>query len=206
MVKQIRECKLVGDIIDRGDSYFHWLQKKSGISGPLSSMLADTEFVSLDGLDDVLKKKAKEETRRAYVEDICNETDKDAEILYKSIRGNTCLFEVIFCLANSLNDMFEGSDAFDGPSHFFGKLMANAGFDLYDDEDLDTIGDQVKEYWQKCINRVLNRTYDEHCTLGLFPMKHASGETYSDRRWVSLWQQLNDYVDQHTNEDGEWVD
>lgn len=205
MVKQIRNGEVVEKIIENGDGYFHWLQKKSGVEGALSSMLAETVFVSVDGLDDILVDKTKEEIRRQYAEEIAekeNLNDKETETLYKSIRGDCCLFEVIFCLSVSLNDMFEDSDAYDGPSHFFGILMSNAGFDLYDDEDMDTIGEQVKEYWQRCIDRILERKYEPDGTHGLFPVK----EPERDLRRISLWQQMNIWVDQHTNEDGEWVD
>ena len=191
--------------MEDGRGYFHWLQDISGLSGPVSSMLAETEFVSVDGIDDVLEEKAREEIRMKYAEHIAKEDDlddKETETVYKSIRGNCCLFEIIVCLADSINEMFEDTDAYDGVEHFFGILMANAGFDLYDEEDLDTIGDQVKKYWQRCIDRILNRTYSADGEHGLFPVKEPS----SDRRKISLWQQMNDWVDQHTNEDGEWVD
>lgn len=213
MVKQIRNGDLVERLIDRGDSYFHWLQKKSGLSGHLSSMLADTVFVSVGGLDDVLMKKAKEETRQAYAEDILgDEADaKMVETVIKSIRGDCCLFEVIYCLACAVNEMFDGTVKENGVAHFFGILMKNAGFDLYDDEDLDTIGDQVTEYWQRKINTILERSYDDTGIGGLFPLSNLelysdNTVTYTDRRALSLWQQLNDWVDLHTNEDGEWID
>ena len=209
MVKQIRDSELVGEIIDRGDGYFHWLQKRSGLSGPLSSMLADTEFVSVDKLDDTLMSKAKEEVRRSYAEDIC-ESDQNIEVLLKSIRGGCCLFEVIFCLAVSLNEMFEDFDAYDGPEHFFGVLMKNTRMDKYDEEDYDMRPEEVKAYWQRCIDRILQRTYSDVGAGGLFPLKVPLNDgvsaEYPDRRKVSLWMQMNDWVDQHTDEDGEWVD
>lgn len=211
MVKQLRDNDVVGKAIDRGDGYFHWLQKKSGLSGPLSSMLADTEFISVDGLDDTLIKKAREETRRAYAEDIYNEDPKAAKTLCKSIRGNTCLFEVIFCLANAVNEMFEDTSAYDGVEHFFGILMDNCGLSKYDEEAYDLYPDQVKTYWENCIKRILERSYSDLGEGGLFPITWPElysddRKTYSDRRFISLWQQLNDWVDEHTNEDGEWVD
>lgn len=205
MVKQIRNGEVVERILDKSKGYFHWLQEKSGCDGALSSMLAETVFVSVDGLDDILVEKTKEETRRKYAEEIAEEenlNDKDTETVYKSIRGDCCLFEVILCLAYSVNEMFEDFDAFDGPSHFFQTMMKNVGFDLYDDEDLDTIGEQVKKYWQRCIDRVLNREYEPDGMHGLFPVKNPE----RDLRRISLWQQMNKWVDQHTNEDGEWVD
>ena len=210
MAKQIRNGELVESLIDRGDSYFHWLQRKSDLSGPLSSMLADTEFVSLYGLDDILKEKAKEDVRLAYAEEMCKD-DKDIETVVKSIRGDCCLFEVILCLAISLNEMFEDLDGCDGPSHFFKILMKNAGFDKYDEEDYDIHPEYVRKYWQERIDIILKREYSDIGTMGLFPLSNLelwsdNTVSYVDRRGVCLWQQMNDWVDLHTNEDGEWVD
>lgn len=214
MVKQIRNSEVVERILDKGGGYFHWLQKVSGLSGPLSSMLAETVFVSCDGIDDVLAKKAKEETRRRYADYIAEEedlNDKETEEIFKSIRGDLCLFEVIVCLSYSLNEMFEDVDAYDGCSHFFRILMKNCGLDLYDEEDLDTIGDQVRVYWQRCIDRIITRGYEDSGKGGLFPLEWVElycddRKIYPDQRHISLWQQMNEWVDQHTNEDGEWVD
>ena len=207
-MKQIRNGELVGNLMDRGDGYFHWLQKVSGLSGPLSSMLAETEFVSKDGIDDILVEKATEEIRRKYAEEITEKEDlnsEETETVYKSIRGNCCLFEVIICLAYSLNEMFEDVDAYDGCEHFFGILMHNAGMDIYDEEDWDMDEDRVRKSWEKHISAILNREYNYYGVGGLFPMA-PSDDAISDRRGISLWQQMNDWVDQHTNEDGEWVD
>ena len=208
MVKQIRNGELVGSIMDRGDGYFHWLQKVSGLSGPLSSLLAETEFVSKDGIDDILVEKAKEEIRGMYANEIAekeNLDDKATETLYKSIRGDCCLFEVIVCLAYSINEMFEDLDAYDGCEHFFEILMHNCGLDIYDEEDLDTIGEVVQKSWENRIRIILNREYNYYGVGGLFPMT-PTDDAITDRRGISLWQQMNDWVDQHTNEDGEWVD
>lgn len=215
MVKQIRNDEIVGKIIDQGDGYFHWLQRVSGLSGPLSSMLADTEFISVKDIDDIIEKKAKEEIRRKYADDIAekeNLDDKETETLLKSIRGNCCLFEVIVCLAYSINEMFEDLDAYDGCAHFFNILMENAGFNQYDEEDYDMDPEKVKVYWEDRIRIVVDRDYKtDGSGGGLFPLEWVSNyndnrESYTDRRYISLWQQMNDWVDEHTNEDGEWVD
>lgn len=203
LVKQIRNDEVTCKLIDSGKGYFHWLQEKSGLGGPLSSMLADTEFVSVDGIDDILVEKATEEIRRDYAEEVCEDAE-DVETVYKSVRGNCCLFEVILCLAISLNEMFEDADAYDGPSHFFRIMMENAGFDRYDEEDWDMREEEVKSYWQRCIDRIIERSYSDTGAMGLFPLKGI--EDHRDRRLVSLWQQMNDWVDEHTNEDGEFVD
>ena len=209
LVKQIRNGETVDKIIDLGESYFHWLQKVSGLSGPLSSMLADTEFVSVDGIDDVLMEKAKEETRRRYAEHIAEKEDlddKETETVYKSIRGNCCLFEIMVCLAYSINEMFEDTDAYDGCEHFFSIMLKNAGFDRYDEEDWDMRPDDIREYWQKHIRMVLEREYGFYGGGGFFPLESRKDFEVTDRRMISLWQQMNDWIDQHTNEDGEWVD
>ena len=215
MVKQIRNDEIVGKIIDHGNGYFHWLQRVSGLSGPLSSMLADTEFVSVKDIDDVIEKKAKEEIRRKYADDIAekeNLDDKETDTLLKSIRGNCCLFEVIVCLAYSINEMFEDLDAYDGCAHFFNILMENAGFNQYDEEDYDMDPEKVKAYWEDRIRIVVDRGYKtDGSGGGLFPLKWVSDyrddrKSYTDRRFISLWHQMNDWVDEHTNEDGEFVD
>ena len=214
-MKQIRKEEFIGEIIDRGDGYFHWLQNVSGLSGPLSSMLAETVFVSVNGKDDVLVKKTKEEVRRKYAEDIAEKdelNDKETEALYKSICGDCCLFEVMVCLAYSLNEMFEDLDAYDGCAHFFNLLMENAGFNQYDEEDYDMNPEKVKAYWENRIRIVVDRDYKtDGSGGGLFPLDfknkvHDPKKVYLDRKFISLWQQMNDWVDEHTNEDGEFVD
>ena len=209
-MKQIRTGELIEKLMDRGDSYFRWLQRKSDLTGPLSSMLADTEFVSLYGLDDILKEKAKEDVRRAYAEEMC-EDEKDIETVIKSIRGDCCLYEVILCLAVSINEMFEDLEAYDGPAHFFKIMMENAELSKFDEEDYDVHPEYVRSYWQKCINRIIKRDYSDTGKFGLFPLSNLelwsdNTKEFVDRRDVSLWQQMNDWVDLHTNEDGEWVD
>ena len=110
LVKQIRNGDIVERLIDRGDGYFAWLQRKSGLDGPLSSLLAETEFVNSCGNDEILMEKAKEELRRRYAEEVLEDdcvSDKEIETVNKSVRGPVCLFEVILCLAISINEMFE---------------------------------------------------------------------------------------------------
>lgn len=201
-MKQIHNSDIVDKIINDGNGYFKWLQRISGVTGPLASCLADTEFIAGE-LDETLAKKAKEEVRRKYVDDIAEQEglfdDKVNETLFKSIRGNVCLLEVIVCLACSINEMFEDLDAYDGCAHFCDILLRNCW-----------LTDENQENWDECVRRVIERRYDSDGNMGLFPLKHGlkgNGEgPYSDRRGVSLWQQMNDWVDQHTNEDGEWVD
>lgn len=208
MVKQIRNGEITEKLFEKAKGYFHWLQEKSGLTGPLSSMLAETDFVSVDGLDDILMEKAKEEVRRKYADDICEQEgldDKETETVFKSIRGDCCLFEVILCLAFSLNEMFEDNDAFDGPEHFFKILIHNALLDIYDEEDWDDNEEKVRSYWERHIGMILEREYGHYGVGGLFPLA-PSDEGVTDRRYISLWQQMNDWVDRHTNEDGEWVD
>lgn len=205
MVKQIRNGELLEAIMDRGDGYFRWLQKKSGLSGPLSTMLAETVFVSVDGLDDILMKKAKEEVRQEYAEDILKGDEKNAkniETVNKSVRGDCCLFEVMVCLANSISEMFLVSDE-TGVSTYFEKMLENSMLDRYDEEDFDMRPDEIKKYWEKHIKMILDRDYSDLGAGGLFPLKESGSP---DRRGVSLWQQMNDWVDIHTDEDGEWVD
>ena len=209
MVKQIRSGETLTELIDNGGSYFLWLEEKSGLSGPLSSLLAGCDFVSVDGLDDVLMKSAKEDLRQLYAEEkgINEEGEQDAkkiETIRKSVRGDCCLFEVILHLAMAVNESVNMTDE-DATSKYFAMMMDNAGFSLYDEEDWDMHTDIVTKHWTKCMKRILDRTYDERGKGGLFPCRDDE-DRLDDRRKTSLWAQMNDWMDQHTNEDGEWVD
>jgi hypothetical protein len=83
--------------------------------------------------------------------------------------------------------------------------MHNAGLDLFDEEDLDLRPESVRISWEKHIGIILDREYGFYGGGGLFPLSPGD-DPVTDRRYISLWQQMNDWVDQHTNEDGEWVD
>lgn len=200
MVKQIYDGEPVASVVNRGEGYFHWLQGRSGISGPLFSKLIDKDFKRLDS-DEVLKKKAKEEIRSLYAAETGDGDPGLEEHLVRSIRGDCSLIEVMLCLAISVTEMYDMPDVMDeftGAQKIMAMMMANAHLDSFDEEDYDAHPDFVGKYWDSTIDGVLLEGENKVC---LFSSSELKRETQQ-----SLWQQMNDWTEEHTNEDGDWVD
>lgn len=204
LVKQIVDSKLIKDIMDRGDSYFAWLERKTGLSGPLASILAGTDFRSIDGLDDILMESSKEDIRQMYANEIGGSDEKDIRKVYKSVRGDCCCLEVVTYIGIAINDLVNLKEE-DQTPEFVSKMLSNAKFDIYDEEDWDMNPENVAHYWKGRIEAILKREYEPNGNGGFFPYTKL-GVGFDDRRTISLWQQMNDWIDIHTNEEGEWVD
>ena len=118
-----------------------------------------------------------------YAEEVGEDlNDKEIETIRKSIRGDCCVLEVILRLALAVNEMVNMTDEDQTPK-FVEKMLENGGFNRYDEEDWDENPEIVSDFWHKCLKKL-----------------------FSDERKTSLWQKMNDWVDEHTNEDGVWVD
>lgn len=197
MVKQIPTNDFVNGVIQRGDDYFTWLKKQTGIKDDdisaneydaLARHLASVEFISVDGIDDRIMKAAKEDLRQQYAAEN-SETLDEEELLRKSVRGQCCLFEIILHLVRKIIEMTSTSASQDTPM-IFKTLIRDAKYLAYEDEI------RPDKWMAGCTSHILYRQY-ENGKYGLF------GTSSEDK---SLWQQMNDFVDLHTDEDGEWVD
>lgn len=194
MVKQIQTCDLIEQIMIRGDGYFDWLRKKAGLTGALPSYLASVEFLSVHGIDDKTLKSAKENLRQEYSEEI-GKDDGEIWLIRKSVRGSCCLLEVIVHLAQAIKEMVSTSSE-DETCKFVSLMLTNAGY-IGMTPPMDDGSDLARDaWWSVCTSHIINRHY-QNGEYGLF------GSPSEDK---SLWQQMNDYVDAHTDEDGEWVD
>ena len=193
MVKQIQTCDLIEQIMIRGDGYFDWLRKKAGLTGALPSYLASVEFLSVHGIDDKTMKIAKENLRQEYSEEI-GKDDGEIWLIRKSVRGSCCLLEVIVHLAQAIKEMVSTSSE-DETCKFVSLMLTNADY-IGMVTSVGDVPDEMRPWWDKCTEMIINRNY-QNGEYGLF------GSPSEDK---SLWQQMNDYVDAHTDEDGEWVD
>lgn len=186
MIKQIRTNKFIENVMDRGDDYFTWLQMKAGICDPLAIHLYNVEFKSVDGIDDITMKSAKENLREEYSQSI-SEDSKERELIRKSVRGSCCLLEIIVYLAEAVRDLVSISED-DKAAKFVRLMLLNARY--YEKSD--------NSWWDICSNQIIKREYEDLDKIfGLFLTKDTS---------KSLWQQMNNWIDSHTNEDGEWID
>lgn len=192
MVKQIATNEFVKGVIEEGHTYFNWLKTHAGLTGIdddlLSKHLASVDFVSLNIGDDQVMKTAKEDLRQQYAAEVSRSLDEE-ELVRKSVRGDCCLLEVILHLAKKIVEMTSTSSEDETPK-IVRMMVRNAKYLAYEDEI------HPKNWMAGCTSHILYRKY-EGGEWGLF------GTPSEDK---SLWQQMNDFVDLHTDEDGEWVD
>lgn len=197
MVKQIATTDFVKGVMDKGDTYFNWLKEKCGVKDDdvdvneymcLLRHLSSISFISVGGLDDNLMKTAKEDLRQQYAAEYSSTMDEE-ELLRKSVRGDCCLLEVILHLVRKIIEMTSTDPDKDMP-YVFKILIRNARYLQYEDNL------RPDKWMAGCTSHILYRQY-ENGKYGLF------GTPSEDK---SLWQQMNNFVDLHTDEDGEWVD
>lgn len=197
MVKQIVTNDFVKGVVESGNTYFNWLKEKCGLSlestsekeeNALAKHLAMVEFISVDGIDDQVMKTAKEDLRQQYSAEY-SESIEEEDLLRKSVRGSCSLLEVILHLARRIVEMTSTSVK-DDTHKIVKMLLRNAKYLCYEDEI------HPNKWFAGCTSHILYRQY-ENGKYGLF------GTPSEDK---SLWKQMNDFVDLHTDEDGEWVD
>ena len=192
-------------------TYLGWLEDKCLLCGPLAELLYGTDFyyspsISEDG-DRVKQALILREDYASEVGSGLDEVLQDR--LWKSIHGQCSLFEMMISLAMSLDEMLNEDPDKDMVSDFFHILLENAGYTLYDEEDWDAPkGEEIcTDYWKRVSSRVLDRRYEMNGKGGLFPLQSVplKDGMVVDRRTVGLWQQLQDWVDEHTDEECNFV-
>ena len=201
---QIPSTDVGKEALKNHDSYYAWLCKQSGISGPLARLFFETDFRwKSDIPDDENRAKVALDLREQYAEHllvgdnefISDDVRKKIDRVVKSILGPSCVFEVLVSLAKEIDEtlnMEEESHVAD----YFGKLMDNVGFDFYDEEDYDDKPEMVTDYWAKRMNRWLDRDYLPDGEGGLFPLEMDSEGLGmgNDQRKRSLWDQMQDWL------------
>ena len=215
MVRQIPSTDIASEALKNHCSYFSWLCELSGAEGPLARIFYETDFRWPEGIeDDENRAKSAKDLREQYaiyllcgdnaLGIITKEQWHDIDLLKKSIIGPACVFEVLVCLAIELDSMLN-MEAESQVKIYFTKMMENAGFDVKDDEDWDENSEKTEKYWNKILEKVLDRSYKKDGKGGLFPLKNCSEE--QDQRKKSLWSQMNDWADQEMDDnlDSEWA-
>lgn len=203
MARQIPSSDMAQEALKNHDSYYAWLCKESGISGPLAQMFFETDFRwTEDVLDDENRAKDGVALREQYAiyllacdkDTVTEQQWHNIDRLKKSILGPASVFEVLVCLARDLDEMLN-MDPERQVQTYFERLMMNVGFDFYDEEDYDMDPKKVTEYWHGLMDRMLDRTYLPDGEGGLFPLDLTENLTI-DMRKIPLWEQLNTWVGQ----------
>lgn len=207
MAIQIPSDPVSKDALINHKSYYKWLCELSGIDGVLAQKFFLTDFRWNEDIPDDANraKEAREELREKYARHILKLDDEDnisaedrtkIDRVVKSILGPACVFEVLVMLAKNIDDMMNMEEE-PHISEYFERLMMNAGFDFYDEEDYDMDSGKVINYWQKCLDRWLDRDYLADGEGGLFPLTVNPGEKLPyDQRKRSLWEQMGAWINQ----------
>lgn len=201
MFDEVKQCK----------TYLGWLQEKSGYAGTLSSILYELDFESTIPQDKIQMDKAKE-MRKAYAEEVGSKIDscgpegseasdkKHIDRLWKSIHNPCSLLEMMVYLARSLNSILN-EDEEDKTPEFFHILLENSGLNAMDDEDYDLHPERTRRFWLNRIEILQKRLYSEDGKGGFFPLKYPR----EDQRKVSIWYQLNAWLEENSDEDGQFL-
>ena len=174
-------------------SYYKWLCEKSGLEGPLAHFLFETDF-EWELEDDADRAQDGLSLRQAYSEEVGEDLDKTMQDkLQKSVHGRCSLFELILSLANHIDAMVNDGEESLAPS-FFSIMLENLGLLVFDEEDFDTDPDKCEEFWKGKVNSYSFRQSVFNRSKYNKPSEKAT-----------LWQQLNDWVDENTDEEGYFV-
>ena len=199
--------QLITDEVRNEKTYLGWLQEKSGLSGVLSGILYESDFESNIPQDKIQMDKAKE-MRKIYATEVGgqhdfaddNERIKHVDRLWKSVHNPCSMLEMMVYLARALNSILN-EDVEDRTKEFFKILLDNCGMGALDDEDYDLRPDYVRNFWLERIKMIQKKTYSESGKGGFFPLKWPR----EDQRKVSIWYQLNAWLEENSDEDGEFL-
>lgn len=122
---------------------------------------------------------------------------------YTEMNGFSCyvdtpcsFLEFLYALAIRMNFIY--SDVYeDRTQDMFWMMIENMG--LYPFEDSYFLANEEAEIEvEEIVNRVIDRTYAEDGSGGLFPLKHPT----ADQRNVEVWYQMNQYLAELMREEG----
>ena len=187
MAKQIDSPLVEGTIFKK--SYYRWLCEKSELEGPLAPFLFETDFKWTDP-DDANRAADGIGLREQYADEVGADLDPNMkDKLQKSIHGKCCLFELLLSLANHIDAMVNEGEESMAPD-FFHIMLENLKLTDFDEEDYDHDP-------EKCVS-VWSNSFLGGCNAAtLFPTK--------DNKPGTIWQKMNDWVDENTDEDGYFI-
>lgn len=189
-------------------SYLGWLIgkiRKEDTSEELCRVLFETDFVYEMDEDEIRARDALD-LRTYYAEEEGRgegKSKRDTDRIWKSIHGKCSVLELLVSLCRHLDLMLNEGDEGEMMPKFFGIFIRNLGLDGIDDEDFDHREKSTKAFWKEKIGRFIDRKYDFNGgNGGLFPLK----ETEKDQRKVSIWYQMNAWLEEHLDEEEQFVE
>lgn len=170
-------------------------------------IMFETDFICCLGTEQTIKEdeiRAKDamELRRRYAESVgadAGKSEREIDRIWKSIHGNCSVLELILSICYRLDAMVNEEEPGTMVGMFFRILIGNLGFDLKKKEI-------QKEQISVIIDRFLRREYGSDGTGGgLFPIKKWDSESSKDMRELSIWYQMNAWLNEHLDEEEHFV-
>lgn len=182
--------------------------------------------------DDEIRARDALEIRKMYASEAGLEAGKseiEVDRIWKSIHGKCSVLELIFSVCKHLDDMLNEGEPGQMIGFFYRILIGNLILDEYSDADFiarkiyskdvypdvfrEAVGDSqekmeedIRKIWTGRIRQFMGRDYFESgCCGGLFPLQKWNPETGKDQRKVSLWYQMNAWLEEHLDDDGQFI-
>ena len=149
--------------------------------------------------DDEIRATDAMELRRRYADEVgisAGKSERDTDRIWKSIHGKCSVLELILSLCFRLDEMLNEDEPEQMVGEFFGIFLRNLGLE----NAVQTKEDRL-EVLSK-ISRFMERKYKaDGSGGGLFPLREWSVETGKDQRKVSIWYQMNTWLNEHLDEE-----
>ena len=164
-------------------------------------MLSTDYFYEME--EDGIRAKDAVDLRKIYAEEVgkkAGKNERETDRIWKSVHGKCSVLELIFSLCVRLDEMVnEGEEGAMVPD-FFRILCGNIGFNTGKDAEKVSHEDS-QQYWKADLCRMMERKYEaDGSGGGLFPLKKWSENSSKDQRKVSIWYQMNTWLDENLDE------
>lgn len=211
----------------------YWLYSLPTVSRELCRVLFEMDFTWVESVkDDEIRATDALEIRKVYARDVgekAGKSERDIDRIRKSVHGKASVLEVIFSLCRHLDEMVNEDEPGTMIGFFYRILIHNLQLDEFSDEDFGPIVTQapdlkeagelsskleeavlrrraeVKEIWNCRVKKWLDRDYFESGVEGgMFPL-YEWKDTDKDQRKVSLWYQMNAWLNEHLDDEERFV-
>lgn len=206
-----------------GDICADGINKTGADGAPLRQIcrvMFETDFICCLGTEQTIKEdeiRAKDamELRRRYAESVgadAGKSEREIDRIWKSIHGNCSVLELILSICYRLDAMVNEEESGTMVGKFFRILITNMGlFEHFSYKE--PMADDKKQYEVReahCkykVNRFLRRGYGPDGTNGgLFPIKKWDSGSSKDMRELSIWYQMNTWLNEHLDEEEHFVE
>lgn len=185
-------------------SYFDWIfgQIKPAVKDPqkeymenLCRLMFETDYVcEID--EDSIRAKDATDIRKVYAEKVgteSNKNEREIDRIWKTVHGKCSVLELIFSMCVRLDDMVNEGEEGSMIPLFFVIMVNNIGL-----VDVNT----TRDVWITSMKRFMERKYNaDGSGGGMFPLKKWSKKSDRDQRKVSIWYQMNAWLNENLDED-----